>query len=113
MKQGLAQVHYSQNQVGVAGASYQLHVHGGKKGPAAPTLTVILQDNYRVVLTLTRAVAESRGFTFEAGLMGDLYVHFANPKSERTDADADQLVIFCAHGGRKVELRGVANEHGS
>ena len=22
------------------------------------------------------------------------------------------MVIFCAHGGRKVELRGVANEHG-
>jgi len=98
--------------LGLPGASYQLHVHGGKKGQTAPTLTVVLQDNYRVVLTLTRAVVESPGFTFEAGLMGDSYVHFAKPKSERTDADADEMVIFCAHGGRKVELRGVANEHG-
>jgi SEC-C motif len=98
--------------LGLPGASYQLHVHGGNKGRAAPTLTVVLQDNYRVVLTLSRTVAESHGFTFEAGLMGDSYVHFAKPKSERTAADADQMVIFCAHGNRRVELRGVANEHG-
>ncbi len=26
--------------LGLPGASYQLHVHGGKKGQAAPTLTV-------------------------------------------------------------------------
>jgi hypothetical protein len=117
MKQGPSpSVTIPKTKFGLPGASYQscrhLHVHGGKKGQAAPTLTVILQDKYRVVLTLTRAVAESRGFTFEAGLMGDSYVHFANPKSERTDADADGMVIVCAHGGRKVELRGVANEHG-
>ena len=55
--------------LGLPGASYQLHVHGGKKGQTAPTLTVVLQDNYRVVLTLARTVAESQGFTFEAGLM--------------------------------------------
>ena len=84
--------------LGLPGASYQLHVHGGKKGQAAPALSVVLQDNYRVVLTLSRAVGESQGFTFEAGLMGDSYVHFAKPKGERTAADADQMVIFCAHG---------------
>jgi hypothetical protein len=98
--------------LGLPGASYQLHVHGGKKGHEAPTLSVVLQDNYRVVLTLSRAVGESPGFTFEAGLVGDSYMHFAKPKGERTAADADQMVIFCAHGNTRVELRGIANEQG-
>jgi hypothetical protein len=77
-----------------------------------PTLTVALQDNYRVVLTLARTVAETQGFTFESGLTGDSYIHFAKPKADRTDADADEMAIFCAHGGRRVELRGIPNEHG-
>lgn len=97
--------------LGQPGASYQLHVHGGEKGQA-PTLSVALQDNYRVVLTLSRAIGESQGLTFEAGLMGDSYVHFAKPKGERAAADADQMVIFCAHGNTRVELRGIANEQG-
>jgi hypothetical protein len=98
--------------LGLPGASYQLHVHGGKKGQVVPTLSVVLQDNYRVVLTLSRAAGESQGFTFEAGLMGDSYVHFAKPKGERSAADADQMVIFCAHGNTRVELRGIASEQG-
>ncbi len=106
-----ASVTIPKTKLGLPGASYQLHAHGGKKGQA-PTFTVVLQDNYRVLLTLTRTVGESQGFTFEAGLMGDSYVHFAKPKNERTNADPDEMVIFSAHEGRKIELRGVANEHG-
>jgi SEC-C motif len=98
--------------LGLPGASYQLHVHGGKKGQPADILSVVLRDTYRVLLTLARTVAENQGFSFEAGLMGDSYVHFAKPENERTDSDADEMVIFCAHGNQKVELRGVANEHG-
>lgn len=87
-------------------------ISGTKAHPRSPTLTFALQDNYRVVLTLARTVAESQGFTFEAGLMGDSYVHFAKPKTERSDADADEMAIFYAHGERKHELRGVANDDG-
>ncbi len=64
------------------------------------------------MLTLTRTVTETHNFTFETGLIGDSYVHFAKPENERTASDADEMVIFCGHGNQRLELRGTANQHG-
>jgi hypothetical protein len=98
--------------LGLPGAPYQLHAQGRKRGQPLVPPSVVLQDKYRVVLTLTRTVAESHNLTFETGLVGDSYVHFAKPKNERTVSDADEMVIFCGHGNQRLELRGIANEHG-
>jgi hypothetical protein len=50
MRQGSGpSVTIPKTKLGLPGASYQLHVHGGKRGQTAPTLTVVLQDNYRIV----------------------------------------------------------------
>jgi len=97
---------------GLPGASYQLHVHGRKQGEALAPPAVVKQDKYRVVLTLTRTWTESSQLSFEAGVTGDSYIHFTKHKNERTDLDADEMIVFYAHGNQRIELRGTANPDG-
>src|SRR5271155_4139723 len=111
-KKPTTSVNIPQSKLGLPGASYQLHAHGGKKGDPPSFSAVALPDKYRVVLTLTRTVPETHNLTFQAGLMGDSYVHFAKPEGERAASDADEMVIFCGHGNQRLELRGAANQHG-
>jgi hypothetical protein len=98
--------------LGLPGASYQLHVRGAKSGQPRTLPSVVLQDKYRVVLTLTRTVSESHKLSFESGVTGDSYIHFAKPKKERTDSDADEMVVFYGHEKQRIELRGIANPDG-
>jgi hypothetical protein len=98
--------------LGLPGASYQLHAHGRKKSQPTGLPSMILRDKYRVDLTFTRTVPESRNLNFESGLSGDSYVHFAKAENERTESDANEMVIFFGHGNQILELKGAANQHG-
>jgi SEC-C motif len=100
--------------LGLPGASYQLVVQARKRGqpPTPPSVAVVLRDKYRVVLTLTRAITETQSLKFESALVGDSFARFAKAKSERTDSDIDEMVIFYGHGIQRIELKGLANEHG-
>lgn len=100
------------SKLGLPGASYQLHARGKKQGEPVGPPSMVLRDRYRVVLTLTRTVPESHKLNFGAGLAGDSYVHFAKPENEKTDSDANEMVIFYGHGNQRLELRGIANQFG-
>jgi hypothetical protein len=82
--------------------------------PRAPFQS--LRDNYRVVFTLTRDSSDVQNLSFESGLLGDSHVLFTKPKSERTETDPDQMIIFSSHaeatGIRKLEITGKANADG-
>jgi len=100
------------SKLGLPGASYQLHVQGAKSGEPRTAPSVVLQDKYRVVLTLTKTVTESHKLSFESGVTGDSYIHFAKPEKERTDLDTDEMVVFYGHDSTRIELRGIANPDG-
>jgi hypothetical protein len=103
---------FPRTKLGLPGASYQLHVRGGKTGQPRTAPSLVLQDKYRVVFTLTRTVPQTHNLTFETGLIGDSYVHFAKPEAERTESDAHEMFILYGHGNQRLELTGAANKDG-
>jgi hypothetical protein len=75
-----------------------------------------LQDNYQVVFTLDRNVADIQNLSFESGRPGDSYIKFAKPQEARSDTDVDKMAIFSSHadatGVHKLEIAGLANPEG-
>lgn len=98
--------------LGLPGAAYQLHTRGAKKGEPRQVPSHLLQDNYRVVLTLNRTEPEFRTLSFEANLTGDSNIHFAKAATERAAGDCDQMAISFGHGNQTLEITGTANTHG-
>lgn len=72
--------------LGLPGASYQLHTRRHRKGEAPDPPACALQDNYRVVLTLSRTMPDVQVLSFESGITGDSYIQIARPEKERTPA---------------------------
>ncbi len=98
--------------LGLPGAAYQLHTQGRRKGEALKPPSHTLQDNYRVVLTLSRSMPDFQSLNFESGITGDSYIQFAKPENERTTEDFDEMVIFYGHGSQRLEITGTANQQG-
>src|SRR6266853_461450 len=98
--------------LGLPGAAYQLHTQGRRKGETLKPPSHTLQDNYRVVLTLSRTMPDFQSLNFESGVSGDSYIQFAKPENERTSKDFDEMVIFYGHGSQRLEITGTANPQG-
>jgi hypothetical protein len=98
--------------LGLPGAAYQLHTQGRRKGEALKPPSQTLQDNYRVVLTLSRTMPDFQSLNFEPGVTGDSYIQFAKPENERIPEDFDEMVIFYGHGSQRLEITGTTNPQG-
>jgi hypothetical protein len=98
--------------LGLPGAAYQLYAQGRRKGEEPQLPRQDSQDNYGIVLTLSRTVSTSHELTFEPLVPGDSFVQLIKPKSERVPADPDELVIFFGHGSHRLEIAGKANDEG-
>jgi hypothetical protein len=101
-----------QEKLGLPGAAYQLHTRGRTAGEPFMPPSNALQDRYRVVFTLTRAVEDSKTLSFESGITGDSYIQFAKPANARTSTDVHEMVIFFGHGNHRLEITGLANPQG-
>jgi len=104
------------DKLGLPGAAYQCWVRMLRRGEDRNSQFVQLQDNYRVVFTLDRNVADIQNLSFESGVPGDSYIAFTKPEHERSETDPEEMVIFSAHIGatgiRKLEITGKANPKG-
>jgi len=100
------------DKLGLPGAAYQLYAQGRKKGEPPQPPRQDLQDNYTIVLTLSRAMSVTEQLSFESQVAGDSHIQLVKPKEERTPADPDELVIFFGHGSQKLEMAGKANDQG-
>lgn len=106
------------DKLGLPGAAYQCWVRMVRKGetPDRTTAFMALQDNYRVVFTLDRNVADIQNLSFEKGRAGDSYMIFTKPEKERSATDPDLMLLFSsitdAKGTSRREVTGKANPQG-
>src|ERR1035441_8589033 len=98
--------------LGLPGAAYQLYAQGRKKSEKPQLPRQNLQDDYKIVLTLSRTVSTSHELAFEPQVPGDSFVQLVKPRNERVPTDPDELVIFFGHGSQKLEIAGKANDEG-
>lgn len=104
------------DKLGLPGAAYQCWVRMLRRGEDPRSQFFNLQDNYRVVFTLRRDITDAQGLSFESGVPGDSHVLFTKPETERSETDADQMVVFSSHtdatGVHLLEITGKANRDG-
>ena len=98
--------------LGLPGAAYQLYAQGRRKGEKPQLPIQDLQDDYKIVLTLSRTISTSHELTFEPQAPGDSFVQLVKPRTERVPTDPDELVIFFGHGSHKLEIAGKTNDEG-
>ncbi|MGB9433785.1 MAG: methylamine utilization protein MauJ [Candidatus Acidiferrum sp.] len=100
--------------LGIPGAYYQLWVHNVKRGEDPHSTFHSQQDKYRVVFTLSRHPLDKQNLDFKGA--GDSFIQIAKPEGERTENDADRVVIFSSHitetGVEKLEVEGIPNKEG-
>jgi hypothetical protein len=100
--------------LGIPGAYYQLWVHNIRRGEDPHSKFHSQEDKYRVVFTLSRHPLDKQNLDFKGA--GDSFIKIAKPEGERTENDADRVVIFSVHftptGVEKIEVEGIPNKEG-
>lgn len=103
------------NLLGVPGAYYQLWLRNMRKGEQRDSPFENRPGKYKVTFTLGRHALDRQDLNFQGG-DGDSFVQIAKPENERTDQDAERVVIFSAHatprGVEKIEVEGIPNKAG-